>query len=52
MSYDAALSGQVVMITGAGRGIQFAIAHRLGHMGTRISSAHAIRRSPCDKYSS
>jgi len=35
-SHDA-LAGKVALITGASRGIGFAIAHRLGRMGARVS---------------
>jgi 3-oxoacyl-[acyl-carrier protein] reductase len=37
MPSDDALAGQVALITGASRGIGFAIARRFGRMGARVS---------------
>jgi 3-oxoacyl-[acyl-carrier protein] reductase len=37
MQLESTLAGKVALITGASRGIGFAIARRLGHMGARVS---------------
>lgn len=37
MAGEISLAGQTALITGASRGIGFAIARRLGHMGARVS---------------
>jgi len=37
MSLEKPLTGKVALVTGASRGIGFAIARRLGQMGTRVS---------------
>jgi 3-oxoacyl-[acyl-carrier protein] reductase len=37
MSLDGVIAGKVALITGASRGIGFAIAHRLGRMRARVS---------------
>jgi NAD(P)-dependent dehydrogenase (short-subunit alcohol dehydrogenase family) len=37
MPTEDALAGKVALITGASRGIGFAIAGRLGKMGARVS---------------
>src|SRR5258708_30214289 len=37
MSHEKPLTGKVAVVTGASRGIGFAIAQRLGQMGARVS---------------
>src|ERR1700722_14460479 len=37
MSHEQPLTGKVAVVTGASRGIGFAIAQRLGQMGARVS---------------
>jgi 3-oxoacyl-[acyl-carrier protein] reductase len=37
MPWEDALAGKIALITGASRGIGFAIAHRLGRMGARVA---------------